>query len=231
MELSELRVRLDQMTERIVSRLKDRSRFPLNEPVYKPGGVPIQGHDGMSFLEFALLGLERYHASLGRFKYPDQHPMVLTSPGESEATRTVHQEALPEMQIGVTDDLVTFYAGLLLDLCKAGEDPDTFGETAYVDADLLQLLNERVNVGRYVAQAKLNAQPELRSVLADRAVLDGRLRDRTREAALLESVRAAAARYQVDSDIAVRLFQWIVDETTLVEVAYLQGIAKTEGTA
>ena len=72
-DLGELRVRLDQMTERIVSRLKDRSRFPLNEVVYRIGGVAIAGRDGVSFLQFALEGLEAYHASLVRYAYPDQY--------------------------------------------------------------------------------------------------------------------------------------------------------------
>ena len=45
LDLNELRVRLDQMTERIVSRLKDRSRFPLNETVYRPDAVPIVGRE------------------------------------------------------------------------------------------------------------------------------------------------------------------------------------------
>jgi chorismate mutase len=225
-ELSELRIQLDQMTERIVSRLKDRSRFPLNQPVYEPDGVPVQGHAGMSLLEFSLLGLERYHASLGRYAYPDQHPMVLNDHLESDAVRTVHKEALPALKIGVTNDLIGFYTSMLRELCRAGEDSDTFGETAYVDADLLQLLNERVNVGRYVAQAKLDADPELKSLVGDSERLNEKLRDKAREGELIKKVRNAAARYDVDADVAERVFKWIIEETTLIEVAYLQGIAK-----
>lgn len=76
-ELGELRVKLDQMTERIVSRFKDRSRFPLNEVVYKPDGVSVVGRSGISLLQFAVEGLETYHASLGRYDYPDQYPYIL----------------------------------------------------------------------------------------------------------------------------------------------------------
>ena len=46
-ELGELRVRLDQMTVRITSRLKDRLRFPENSIIYIPDGVPIVGRSGM----------------------------------------------------------------------------------------------------------------------------------------------------------------------------------------
>ena len=75
-ELGDLRVKLDQMTERVISGLKDRSRLPLNAPVYQPNAVPISGRTDTSLLQFAIEGLESYHASLGRFTYPDQYPVL-----------------------------------------------------------------------------------------------------------------------------------------------------------
>ena len=221
--LPDLRVRLDQMTERIVSRLKDRSRYPLNTPVYQPGAVPIEGRSGISFLEFALEGLEAYHASLGRYSYPDQFPVFSTELPASKVARTVHKPALPSLRIAIKDDLLAFYLKLLPDLCPSGEDPDTYGETVYADSDLLEVLNERINVGRYVAQAKLDGDPSLRPLAGE--ALAARLRDAAREEALMESVRQAARRYQLEPILAERVFRWIIDETLVVEVAYVEGLA------
>lgn len=223
--LDDLRIRLDQMTERIISRLKDRSRFPLNEVVYRPDAVPVAHRAGLSFLEHALEGLEIYHASLGRFAYPDQYPVFSSQLPESPVARIIGRPTLPPLQISIKDNLLAFYSRLLPDLCAPGDDTDTYGETVYVDADLLQLMNERINVGRYVAQAKLESDPAMLSVAADAETLNAKLRVPEREAALLAAVRRVAERYDLDPDLAERVFRWIIDETTRVEIEYLQKVA------
>jgi len=221
-DLGELRVRLDQMTERIVSRLKDRSRFMLNEAVYIPGAVEIAGRSGISFLEFSLEGLEAYHASLGRFHYPDQHPVSGASLPASPVTRVSSRPGLQERTISIRENLLAFYRSVLPALCPPGDDPNNYGETVYVDADLLQLLHERINVGRYVAEAKLHSDPRVAASRHDADQLAATLRDERREAALIQVVRATAQRYDLDPDIVERIFRWIIDETLRVEVVYLQ---------
>lgn len=222
-DLGELRVRLDQMTERIVSRLKDRSRFALNQAVYRPGAVEIAGRVGLSFLEFSLEGLEAYHASLGRFNYPDQYPVSGAALPASPVTRTGSRPAIDRRAISIRDNLLTFYLGVLPGLCPPGDDPANYGETVYVDADLLQLLHERINVGRYVAEAKLRADPSVAASRHDPDLLASKLRDSRREEALIAAVRATAERYVLDPDVVEQIFRWIVEETLRVEVAYLQG--------
>jgi chorismate mutase len=221
-DLSELRVRLDQMTERIVSRLKDRSRFTLNEAVYQPGAVEIAGRSGISFLEFSLEGLEAYHASLGRFNYPDQYPVSGANLPASPVTRVTSRPGVQQRTISIKDNLLAFYLRVLPMLCRPGDDPENYGETVYVDADLLQLLNERINVGRYVAEAKLQSDPAVAAGRHDAALLASRLKDVRREEALIAAVRATAERYDLDPEVVEHIFRWIVDETLRVEVAYLQ---------
>jgi monofunctional chorismate mutase len=225
-ELSEIRIRLDQMTERIISRLKDRSRFPRNPTVYVADGVPLRGRSGQSFLEFALEGLEAYHSSLGRYEYPDQYPLFSGDVPGSPAARTVSVSALPRMAISIKDDLLAFHRATIEKLCEPGDDPDTYGETVYVDADLLQLLNERINVGRYVADAKLAADPSLVALLGSEGELNARLTDSAREDALLARVREVAGRYELAPGVAEDTFRWIIQETLKVEVAYLQGLPR-----
>ena len=228
LQLSELRVHLDQLTDRIVSRLKDRSRFPLNEVVYQPDAVPIRGKRGMSFLQFALEGLESYHSSLGRFDFPDQYPLFSASAPSPIVTRTVSKPPIPRLAIATRDDLLAFYRELLPRLCRAGDDPNTYGETVYADSDLLIMLNERVNVGRYVAQVKADRDPSLFDDVENTNRLKARLKDAARENALLATVRGVAERYELDPGVAEDVFRWIIGETMLVELEYLRQVANHE---
>lgn len=224
-DLADLRVRLDQMTGRILSRLKDRSRFPGNAAVYEPGGVPIAGRSGISLLDFALEGLEIYHASLGRYSYPDQYRLTAAEVHASPVQRAVAQVKDPDVAIQLRDNLLTYYRDLVRRLSNPGDDPSTYGETAYVDADLLNLLHERINVGRQVAKSKATADPALGSFVHDAGALTAALRDEAREARLLETVDATAARYELDPVVARDVFRWIIDETLALEVAWLQRLA------
>ena len=223
-DLGELRVRLDQMTERIVSRLKDRSRFPLNEAVYRVDAIPIVGRSGISFLRFSLEGLEAYHASLGRYDYPDQYSLLGRDLPASPVTRVVTQPDVSRRAISVGENLIAFYLETLPNLCKGGDDPNTYGETVYVDADLLQLINERINVGRYVAEAKVTSDPSIYAIRHDAHLVEAKLKDARREDALLVSVGATAERYELDPQVVQTIFRWIIEQTLRVEVEYLQGI-------
>ena len=223
-DLGGLRVRLDQMTERIVSRLKDRSRFALNQAVYTPGAVEIAGRSGISFLDFSLEGLEAYHASLGRFDQPGQYPVFGVNLPSSPVRRGASSKPdVNRRTISIRDNLLSFYLSMLPSLCPPGDDPDNFGETVYVDADLLQLLHERINVGRYVAEAKVRVDPAVAASRDDAAALSTILRDSRREEALIAAVRATAERYELDPDVVERIFRWIIEETLRVEIAYQQG--------
>ena len=226
--LDALRTRLGKMTDRILFRLEDRSGFPLNAPVYEPGAVPLFGREGISFLEFAVQGLETYHASLGRYEYPDQHALTrLALPG-SGARREVGIPALPHVDIDFTDRLFRFYRDDVLPrLCEPADDPNTYGETAYLDADLLELIHERINVGRYVARAKFDSEPGIRAADLTAEQLIVLLRDPAQEERIVEGVRDGARRFGVDVDVAELVFRWVIEQTISVEVEYLRGLSST----
>jgi chorismate mutase len=216
------------MTDRIVSRLKDRSRFPLNEAVYRPDGVPIRGRSGISFLQFALEGLEAYHASLGRYDFPDEAPIFSPPTPTAAATRTITRPAVARLRLNRRDHLLGFYQDILRRLCSTGDDTNTYGETVYVDSDLLELINERINVGRYVAQVKAERDPAILELADRESRLEAALRDPAREETLVRTARGIAARYEVDPDLVEDVFRWIIAETMLVEIAYLQQLAEDE---
>lgn len=220
-KLRDLRIKLNQIAEIIIIKLKDRSRFPQNLAVYRPGGVKLKESKKISFLEFALEGLENYHARLGRFEYPDQTPMVLTQ-ATSKAVRKVPEPVISKVAINIKKNLLSFYPKLIKKLCRKGEDKTTFGETVYCDADLLELLNERINLGRFVAESKLRRDPNIYEVIDDRDALVKCLRNFKREKEVIAQAMKAAARYDLNQKLVGEFFKWIIDETTKVEVAYLQ---------
>jgi chorismate mutase len=221
MEIKDLRVKLDQMTERIVSRLKDRSRYRLNESVYKPGAHPKVAGKSISFLEYALEGLENYHASLGRFRHQEQQPFIGHFPPHVHAQRKALQTPIAQAKISVKGDILPFYVAAVMRFCELGEDPNTYGETVYCDADLVLLLNERVNLGRVVAETKMQENPEL-NIIHDEGELEKELRFPKREQEVLQQARKIAQRYLFPEGIAESFFKWIIDETVKVEVAYVK---------
>ena len=123
-DLSEIRLRLDQMTERILGRLKDRSRFPQNPAVYLPDGVALAGRDGISFLEYALEGLEAFHATLGRYEYPDQYPLFTAAPPASMARRIVGAPDIPRLAISIREDLLRTARQIDASEFRRSEEPD-----------------------------------------------------------------------------------------------------------
>ena len=227
LELGELRIKLDQMTERISSRFKDRSRFPLNEKVYVPGGVKIDGRPDISYFEFAIEGLERYHATLGRFEDKDQHPVIGLNLPMSSAERDVRQTELPEIQVNIKDNLISFYEELIKKHCTPGDDPLSYGETVYIDADLVELINERINIGRFVAEVKGRSDPSIYSLATDEEILN-KLKDRVREEALIGKVRSTAETYQYSPDMAEESFRWMIDRTMDIEIAYIRQARRSQ---
>jgi chorismate mutase len=219
-DLDGLRIRLDQMTERITSRLKDRSRFPTNETIYIPDSIPIVGRRGRSLLEFALEGLEFYHASLGRYDYSDQYPVLGTNLPSSSVIREADKNQLPRISLNSNDKLISFYKGLITKYCQSGDNPDTYGETAYIDADLIQMIHERINIGRYVADVKGQVDPSVFNIIDNDALVE-RLKDRNREEILLRKVGDIAQTYGLDQNLAMDAFKWIIAKTIEVEVAYI----------
>jgi chorismate mutase len=92
----------------------------------------------------------------------------------------------------------------------------------YCDADLIVLIHERINVGRYVAEAKLQTDPSLVRVVDTRPTLARRLVQPQREQAVVDQARRIATRYDLNAEVVERCFRWIIEQTLEVEVEYLR---------
>jgi chorismate mutase len=183
--------------------------------------IPIEGRTDVSFLEFALEGLEYYHSTLGRYDFPDQYPIVSDASLPSPVKRAVPQSTIAKVNISTGDDIINFYVSSLKDLCEPGEDPSTYGETVYCDSDLIQLLNERVNLGRYVAESKLQRNPSIVEAIDDEQLIS-RLRDTEREEKVVMKAKDIAVRYGLNPDVTEKYFRWIIGKTIEVEVEYIK---------
>jgi len=223
--------------------LKDRSRYKLNAKVYQKNALPIKNRKNISFFEFALEGLENYHASLGRYKFPDQHPIFhpcLTT----AVKREIPYSLVVKVKIDFGKEIIKFYLNSLKEFCPPGNDSSTYGKTVYCDADIIELLNERINLGRFVAQSKLKTRFFLEKIKPphqkfwcgkgqtptpmhwcggkNRKQLEKKLRNLKREREVIKKAKEIARKYAFPPKIAEEYFKWIVKETIKIEIEYLK---------
>lgn len=225
MDLIALRAWLDRLGEQIVARFKDRSWFALNQAVYTPGAIPIAHRPNLSLLEWSLEGLERYHASLGRFDMPDQHPLMPEVIPPSPVSRRAALPNLPRIAAPPREALIRFYVALLPRLCRPGDEPHHYGETAYIDADLLARLNERIYMGAFVAHIKLQQDRSVLELADQPEALREAIRDLDREATVIARAREAAARFGCPPDLMAEVFAWVIDQTLDLQVRFLRQVA------
>lgn len=221
-DIVKLRSKLDQMTERIVSHLKDRLRLPLNEIVYQANGVSVSDRPDISLFQFAIEGLESYHALLGRYNYPDQFPVLGQDLPKPKIDRIVSQQLLSPVNIDIKNDLLTFYVDFLRKYCKPDDDPNTYGGTVFIDATLVLLINERVNIGRLVSEAKIEKDPTIHEVSENENLLLSKLKDHDREKNLVAAARRFAGAIDLDPEMTEELFRWMIEKTIYIEIAYIQ---------
>mgnify|MGYP003979937599 CR=1 FL=1 len=72
-ELTDLRIKIDQLNTSIISGLKNRSRFLLNEGIFEK-----EFSDGMTWFLYRLKEEQDTDSKLGRFLYSEQHPIVFS---------------------------------------------------------------------------------------------------------------------------------------------------------
>lgn len=213
--LSEVRKKLDLLTLRIINRLAYRTTFPLNLKVYE------KPENGKSMLEIAIERKERYFAELGRWKFPDQRPLSKQKLPKPVIPRSIPQER-PNVEIDVVEEVKGFFIELIKDLCKESDDPNSYGETVDCDADILELLFERIMLGLYVANSKANSDPKIKDIIGSPKLLEEKLRNMPREEEVVEEARKCAEQNNLNPAVIERCFRWIINETTKVEIEYLQ---------
>ena len=235
LEISAVRERLDWLAGRIVRRLAERAQFPANMPVYTPGAVNIHGHPSKSFFHHALEQKVIYYASLGRYAFPDQVPLLDIPLPDCPVERKVPANEIMQRAIDITAELATFYQSIVGKICEKGADPNTYGEAVDADADAVISMHERIMHGRGVAEAKYQKDPSILEAAFDHDALMQRLRcpEREEQVVLYFKDMLGYENFPFSEDVMEGVVketaQWLIKETIKVEEMYLQDLARAHG--
>jgi chorismate mutase len=235
-DLGELRSNLIRQEETIIFALIERAQFRRNEVIYRPGGIEVPGFDGC-FTDYLLRETEVTNARIRRYTSPDEQPFFADLP-EPILPLLEFPEWIKANRININNRILTCYKEQIVPaICMPGDD-ENYGSCATGDVACLQALSKRIHYGKFIAEAKYQAEPEIYGRLIAAGDGDGlwqQLTDAAVEQRLQARVKQKAAAYGRDIDgespsprcriapatIAHIYAAWIVPMTKEVEVAYL----------
>ncbi len=216
-----LRPGLDILANEIVIALRKRVRFPRNPEVYRAGLVTCD--PSVALLDYMITQVERNHAALGRYTYASQESFSDQSAVAPIIARRAPPSAVRPMRPGAGARVMEFYRGWVEEACVAGSDADTFGETVTADVDALLCILERVSLGKLVAESKYTAMPDAFAATAGkRTAIEALIVHRGREQQVRERATQLAARYAIDPELVVPVFDWMIMATVDLEVDYIR---------
>jgi len=194
----------------------------------------------LNFMEYFLVQTERLHAKLGRYSSPDENAFFLSFLPESAMTSSRPESPLKPNRININQEVLNVYTAKILDeLCgDADSDDGEYGSTCGADIAVLQALSKRIHYGKFVAEAKFQAEREFFTKMIQKNDASGIMEALTKptvEEAVVERVRSKASRYgvdgiganqenafKVDPDVIARLYRdYLIPLNKQVQVAYL----------
>ncbi|MBW2981459.1 hypothetical protein KY343_01135 [Candidatus Woesearchaeota archaeon] len=243
--LQDLRVRLDQLTEQIISGLKDRSRFPLNKGVFID-----EFSDGYSWLEYRLKKEQDMDSEFGRYEFLDQYPIGFRKDQlvKPKMKREIPQLDVKTFPLNMGEKIMDFYINMVMSLCIDGEDKSLYGETARCDARNILMYQERIDgIGREVAQSKIDNNPGIVGLKTYEEIKDSLIFPR-RERKVIRKAVKIARRYEliqprwhirtyrrligssdsnqryVSPEFIEKFFRGLIDLTVEAEIKYIKKV-------
>ena len=216
--IDNLRLKLDQMSERIVSGLKDRSRYVISNGVYSE-----EFFNGMSWFKYRLFREQSLDSEFGRYEFEDQHPLLF-----SKEQLAMPKIPRPHAELGIAHvsvdnglNILTLYRETIAKICNAGEDPDNYGEIAKLDVNNVLTLYERISgYAAKVAEYKIEKEP--RTLHFDPEFLRSYLTDEEREKqVIVYALKLAHKELLPNPEIMPDFFRTIINMTMDVEVDYI----------
>lgn len=242
LDLNNIRASLVRMEDTIVFDFIERSQFFLLPSVYERNKYSIEGFDG-SFMEWLLMQTEKIHSRVRRYEAPDETPFFPAELEEPLLPLVNYPKVLASYSddVNVNAEILKFYVEHIVPevSCAAGEQQENLGSVAVCDVECLQALSRRIHFGKFVAEAKFRADPELyrKLILAnDVAGIEDSITNSAVEARILERLREKCETYGTDPslkysqkeqlkvkpDLVVRLYkEYVIPLTKKVEVDYL----------
>ncbi|KAL1557148.1 Chorismate mutase 1-like protein [Salvia divinorum] len=241
--LDGIRNSLIRQEDSIIFGLVERAQFCYNGETYDPNAFAMEGFSG-SLIEYMVKKTEKLHATVGRYKSPDEHPFfpdILPGPllPPLEYPQVLHPAGDAININGQIWDM--YFKNLLPRLVKEGDDGNC-GSSASCDTICLQALSKRIHYGKFVAEAKFRESPETYSAAIKAQDRDGlmdlltypeveevirrRVEMKTRtygqEVTLSGGEDNTEAVYKINPSIVADLYwDWIMPLTKQVQVEYL----------
>jgi len=235
LHLSNIRNVLIRLEETIIFGLIERAQFARNLIIYKPGGVSDELQDE-SLMDFMLHEAEKSHALVRRYTSPDEHPFFDHLPAPILPALDFSDTPLYPNQININHTIRALYEEKIIPrLCPPGDDHQ-YGSSAVNDVILLQALSKRIHYGKFVAESKYQAQPDLFNPLisaqdtegimalitnpqVEKEVLD---RVHLKTATYSRELDATADDFKVDPNLVRNIYaEWIIPLNKQVQVTYL----------
>ncbi|KAL9230676.1 hypothetical protein vseg_005996 [Gypsophila vaccaria] len=160
--LDGIRNSLIRQEDSIIFSFLERSQFCYNADTYNPDAFPLHGFQG-SLIEYMLKETENLHARVGRYKSPDEHPFFPDDLPEPLLPPLQYPQVLHPVadSININKQIWDLYfKDILPRLVKHGDDGNC-GSAAICDTICLQTLSKRIHYGKYVAEAKFRASPDI----------------------------------------------------------------------
>lgn len=164
LDLQNIRDALVRMEDTIIFNFIDRAQFYSSPSVYEKNKFNIPDFDG-SFLDWALLNLEKVHSQIRRYESPDETPFFpehLLAPLLPPINYPKILASYTD-EINVNDIIKESYIRDIVPLISAGEGDsheENFGSCTVCDIDNLQALSRRIHFGKFVAEAKFQNERE-----------------------------------------------------------------------
>ncbi|XP_051118696.1 chorismate mutase 1, chloroplastic [Andrographis paniculata] len=241
--LEGIRSSLIRQEDSIIFSLVERAQYCYNEETYDPSAFSIDRFHG-SLVEYMVRETEKLHAKMGRYRSPDEHPFFTNDLPEPllppmEYPQVLHPAADSiNINVQVWD---MYFKNLLPRLVKEGDDGN-YGSAATSDTICLQVLSKRIHYGKFVAEAKFRASPDVYKAAIkaqDRARLMDLLTYPEVEEAIKNRVEMKTRRcgqdvtanevdgntdpvYKINPTLVASLYgDWIMPLTKQVQVEYL----------
>lgn len=166
LNLQNIRDELVKMENTIIFNFIERSHYPTCPSVYekKNPSLAIPDFDG-SFLDWALLHMEMAHSQLRRFESPDETPFFPDKILKPILPSINYPQILAGYapQVNYNSKIKQVYENEIVPLISKfdGDQAENYGSVATRDIECLQSLSRRIHFGKFVAEAKFQADKQL----------------------------------------------------------------------
>jgi chorismate mutase len=216
--LNELRIKIDQLNEEVISGIKHRTRFALNKRVFEN-----EFAEGKSWFLYRLKKEQDVDSKFGRFLFEDQQPFLFNKDELDKpiVKRKVKQNIEP-VRVDMSEKLIIYYKILLKEICGEGENENEYGEVAKLDVNNVLLFNERtVGIGEQVAEYKIQENQELLK-LKNKEEIRAELFRPYREKEVIEKMQILGEKYEIKNIDAIGDFaKKLIDITMETEIDYI----------